>query len=453
MALALASVGQMLTVFALSALNVGFPVIEADLDVERTVLAWAVSGYAIATAAFLLASGRVADRVGSKRVFLGGVATFTAGAALSAAAPGVGVLIVGRVLQGLGAAAMIPSSLSITLHEFPTDRRSFAVGAWGGVAAIAGALGPPGGAALIELGGWRLVFVASIPLGVLVVAVGARVLRDASIEPVPGRLDMVSGPLAAGAIGLVVAALLQSPTWGWGDVRVIVAIAAAPVLVALLIRRSAVHPTPLLDLGLFGNRRFVVASTTTTVYNAAVAGYWLAAPLFLQTIWGWNVLESGLGIVPTPLIHVLLVGPMGRLADRGHHRALMVSGALVTATGTGGLAMTVTDAPSYWTAVLPFTIVIGVGGAMAWPVFTSAALVEIRPKQFGEANGVNLTMRQLGAALGVAVVIAVIGNQGSSGVDAFRQAWWFATGGLVLVALTVAWTYPRRPPVARSSGG
>lgn len=449
--LALVSFGQMMTTFAGSALNVGFGVIEEDLGVERTTLVWAISGYAIAAAAFLLIAGRIADRIGGKRIFLSGMSLFTLGSLAAAVAPNAELLIAGRVVQGLGSAAMIPSSLSIALQEFPRERRSLAVGAWGGVAAIAGASGPPVGAALIELWSWRLVFIVVIPIGVAIVVVGSRILRDPPRTASSGRLDIISGPLASIAVGLVIVALLQSPIWGWDDPRVVGSLLMAPLLIGLLLWRSATHPTPLIDLSLFANRRFVLASATTTGYNAATAGYWLAAPLFLQSVWGWGVLASGLAIAPGPIVHLMLAGPTGRLADRGVHRELMIAGTFISALGTGGLALFVTEDSTYWLTVLPFTIAMGLGGAFAWPVFTSAALVDIEPEQLGEANGINLTMRQLGAATGVAVVIAVVGNGSNAGPDAFRLAWLIGTIGLLACTATLVWAFPRRSYVHATS--
>lgn len=438
------SIGQMTTTFAGSALNVGFGVIEEDLGVERTTLAWSISGYAIAAAAFILAAGRAVDRVGGRRVFLWGMAGFAVGSLVSAVAPGAGTLIAGRVIQGLAASAMIPSSLSLALHEFPLQRRSLAVSVWGGMAAVAGAAGPPLGAALIELGSWRLVFVVLVVFSVGVFIIGFVVLTDPPLGRSQGRVDVISGPLASLAVGLLVAALLQSAVWGWGDARVLAALAASPILLAVVGRRSSTHPTPLVDLALLRKRRFVTASSMTTVYNAAATGYWLAAPLFLQTIRDWSILQSGFGIIGTPITHMLVTGPFGRLADQGRHKLLMVIGALMTAGAFGGFAIAVTETSSYWTSILPLTILLGAGTGMAWPVFTSAALIGVEPSQYGQANGLNLTMRQLGAAIGIAVVIAVVGNSGEATLDDFSAAWAMAAIALVSCAAVIAVAYPSR---------
>ena len=378
--LLLTSVGQMLTTFAGSALNVGFPSIEADLGVRRSTLTWTITGYAVAAAALLLVAGRAADRVGGRRVFLAGMWLFMLGALAAAMAPGIEMLIVARVAQGAGAAAMIPSSLTIALHAFPAARRSLAIAVWGGIAAIAGASGPPVGAALIELGSWRLVFAASVPLCVAIVVLGLRLLPEVAPSASAGRVDVVSGPLASASVALVIVAMLEGGRWGWSDPRIAAALIGAVALMALVLRRSATHPTPVLDLALFRDRRFAVASTMTTVYNASTGGYWLAAPIFLQLVWGWSVLESGFGIALSPVTHLFLAGPMGRLADRGHHRLLMVGGVLLTAAGTGGLALFVAEDSSYVTSFVPFIIMIGAGGSAAWATFTSAALVDVAPR-------------------------------------------------------------------------
>lgn len=450
--LALASAGQMATTFASSALNVGFGVIEADLGVQRTTLAWTISGYAIAAAALLLTAGRTADRLGGRRVFLAGIATFGVGSVVAAAAPGVELLVAGRIVQGLASAALIPSSLSLALHAFPLQRRSLAIGVWGGIAAIAGSSGPPLGAALIEIGTWRSVFVVLAVLSAGVFVAGRRLLVETTPSVETGRLDIWSGPLASLAVGLVIAVLLQGEDWGWTSGKVLAALALAVALAVVVIERSRRHPTPFVDLELLRQRRFASASATTALYNAATGGFWLGAPLFLQTVWGWSVLASGFGIMASPLTHLTFAAPMGRLADRGHHKALMVGGSLTGGLSLAGMAILVTDTSSYWLTILPFTILFGFASAMAWPVFTSGALLEVPATKYGQANGMNLTMRQFGAALGVAVIVAVIGNTGSASVEDFRAAWALFAGILALCAVALAIVYPSGPPPPERAG-
>ncbi|MEM7285757.1 MAG: MFS transporter [Actinomycetota bacterium] len=447
----------MATTFASSALNVGFGVIESDLDVERTTLAWTISGYAIAAAALLLTAGRTADRVGGRRVFLAGIAAFGIGSVVCAIAPNVELLVGGRIVQGLSSAALIPSSLTLALQAFPVQHRGLAIGVWGAIAAVAGASGPPLGAALIDIGTWRSVFVVLTAISVLVFVVGRTVLVETPRSAGAGRLDVWSGPMASVAVGLVIAVLLQGQDWGWSSMRAIGALIVAATLLAAVVGRSRRHPTPFVDLGLLRQSRFASASAATALFNAATSGFWLGAPLFLQSIWGWGVLASGFGVVASPLTHLTFAVPMGRLADRGHHKGLMVGGSLTTGAALAGMALLVTETSSYWTTILPFTILFGFGSGMAWPVFTSGALLDVPQDKYGQANGMNLTMRQFGAALGVAVIVAVIGNSGDATVDDFRTAWAVLAVVLGFCALVLAAIYPTarrstavRPP-ARTS--
>lgn len=453
--LALVSGGQMATTFASSALNVGFGVIETDLDVERTTLAWTISGYAIAAAALLLTAGRTADRIGGRRVFLAGIAAFGLGSVVCALAPSVELLVGGRIVQGLASAALIPSSLTLALQAFPPQHRGLAIGVWGAIAAIAGASGPPLGAALIAVGTWRSVFVVLAAISVLVFVIGRSVLVETPRSEDTGRLDVWSGPLASIAVGLVIAVLLQGQDWGWAGGRVIGALSVAAILLALVIRRSQNHPTPFVDLTLLRQSRFASASSTTALFNAATGGFWLGAPLFLQTIWGWGVLASGFGVVASPLTHLAIAVPMGRLADRGRHKVLMVGGSLAAGAALACMAIVVTETSSYWSTILPFTILFGFGSGMAWPVFTSGALLDVPQEKYGQANGMNLTMRQFGGALGVAMIVAVIGNSGSATVDDFRTAWAVLAAVLALCALILALIYPsatKAEPVTDPAG-
>lgn len=433
----------MLTTYSGSALNVAFPSILADFDIRRTTLGWALSGYSIASASLLLVAGRLADRIGGRRVFLVGAAVFTGGALVAGLAQTVEVLIIARVGQGFGAALMIPSSLSLALTGFPAARHSLAIAVWGGMAAIAGASGPPVGAVLVELGSWRWVFLATLPIGVAML-VGGGLLLDRSVPPRDGQtLDLLASPIAAVGAALLVAVLLEGGSWGWTDPRILAAATAALGCFVLVVRRSRHHPTPLLDLSLFKDRRFVVASSLISVFNAANGGYWLAAPLLLQGVWGWSVVKTGIAITPGPLTHLLFSPLGGRLADRGHHRLLMAVGSLSAATGIAWIAVFV-GTGDYWLTIFPAGVLTGLSGALAWPTFTSAALLGVPQEKYGAANGVSLTMRQFGGAFGVAATLAALGPAATATIDDFRRAWIISATALALCALVLWVTYPAR---------
>ena len=213
----LTSFGQFFVIFDSTVLNVGFASIERDfVGVARTTLAWALTSYSIGTASLLLLAGRVADLFGRKRVFLIGISIFALGSLGAGLSPNVGILIATRSIQSIGGALMVPTSIALALPEFPAERRSLAVGVWGSIAALAGGLGPPLGAGVIELGGWRWIFFINIPVVVIVVVLGRRILRESKGTSTGARLDMVSVPLGTIGLALLTLGVLEGGKWGWG---------------------------------------------------------------------------------------------------------------------------------------------------------------------------------------------------------------------------------------------
>ncbi len=424
-------------------LNVAFPSMERSFDTTaRATLAWALTGYIISSGAALLLAGRLADRLGRKQVFLTGVAVFTVASALSGLAPTAGFLIGSRVVQGLGSALMIPSSLALALPEFPVGRRSQAIAVWGGLGAVAGAAGPPVGGAIIALSSWRWVFFVNVPIGVAVFAIGAVVLRESERSARTGRLDVVGAVTGTGAFAVLTFAILQGNSWGWSSVRILACLVGAVGLLMVVVARSQRHRDPLLDLSLFGNRRFTIATTSLAVFNSSVAAYWFAAPLFLQTVFGWSAWKAGLGIAATPAVNAMIAFTTGRWADRGHQRAMMAGGSLLAASAIAGIGALLDGDASYWVALFPFTAVLGISNAVAWPTFTSAALVEIDDHRYGTANATNITSRTMGSAIGVAVLIAALGSDAAATAADFRRGWWIMVGLLVVAALCAS-LYPR----------
>jgi hypothetical protein len=249
--------------------------------------------------------------------------------------------------------------------------------------------------------------------------------------------------MGAISTGLVVAVLLKGSAWGWGSAAVVGALVVAVLLAAGVVVRSRTHPAPLLDLSLFSSRRFAAASTLVAVFNMATTGYWFVTPVFLQTIWGWGVLSSGLAIAAGPLTHMLLARKSGTWADLGNHRLLMISGCAIAALALAMMAWRMGESGNYWIDLFPWTLLIGVSGALSWATFTSAALVDIDADRYGQANGISLTVRQMGAALGVAVAIAVIGDSTAASANDFRVAYGVLAAACVVCGVGVAAFYPR----------
>jgi EmrB/QacA subfamily drug resistance transporter len=423
--LLLTSFGQFFVIFDSTVLNVAFPSIERSFpDVPRSTLAWTLTSYSITTASLFLLAGRLADLFGRKRIFLLGIAIFALGSLGAGLAPTVGVLIATRVIQAVGGALMVPTSIALALPEFPPERRSLAVGVWGSIAALAGGLGPPLGAAVIELGGWRWVFFINVPALAVVVLLGRNVLRESQAEHSGIRLDVAAIPFGTAGLALLTLGVLEGNSWGWTSRAVLGCLVGAVALLGVVVMRSARHPEPLLDLELFRRRRFTAASTGSMLFNLPVGGFWFCAPLFMQTAWGYSVLKSGLAIMPTPVVLFFTATLAGRISDGGWMKPVIALGITFNVVAMLGLWFFLDETPNYWTGYFPWAIVYGLSLGLAWSTLTGAALVGVEANQFGIANGTNLTFRTIGGAVGVALVIAVLGSAGEAGsVAAFHRVW------------------------------
>jgi len=314
-------------------LYVAFPDIQKTFsDVSRADLSWAINAYTIVFAALLVPAGRIADRLGRRAVFFGGVVVFTVSSALAGAAPSADLLIAARVVQAAGAAALLPSSLALVLSEFPPEKRSTAVGIWGAVGALAAAAGPTLGALIIETVSWRLAFFVNLPIGALTIILGYRVVRE-SREPEARTPDLLGVPLLIAGVAALALGIVQSDRWGWGDSRTLAAFAAGAVILPLFVFRSATYHSPALDLSLFRSNNYRMANLATASFGIAFSAMFLGSVLFLNNVWGYSILESGLLIAPGPLIAAVVAAAAGRAADRIGHRPLLVTGGLIFAAG------------------------------------------------------------------------------------------------------------------------
>ena len=444
-ALMLTSFGQFFVIFDSTVLNVGFASIERDfVGVARTTLAWALTSYSIGTASLLLLAGRIADLFGRKKVFLIGISIFALGSLGAGLSPNVGILIATRAVQSIGGALMVPTSIALALPEFPAERRSLAVGVWGSIAALAGGLGPPLGAGVIELGGWRWIFFINIPVVVVVVVLGRKILRESKGSSTGARLDMVSVPLGTVGLALLTLGVLEGEKWGWTSPSIIGCFLGAVVFALVVVRRSATHAEPLLDLSIFRHRRFSTASVATLTLNLPVAGFWFSAPLFCQTVWHWSVLKSGFAIMPTPVIIFVTATFAGRYSDRGWIKPIIGVGIAFCGIGIAGLAIFLDADANYWAHYLPFAAIYGVGLGLSWSTLTAAALIGIDHERFGVANGTNLTFRQVGGAMGVALSIAVAGKAGVLGsAQAFHRVWFVLSLWMFATLVLFVFAYPR----------
>jgi EmrB/QacA subfamily drug resistance transporter len=432
------ALGAFMASLDLSIVNVAFPALERSFPSDpRATLAWVITSYGIVFGSLLVIAGRTADRLGSRRVFFAGLGVFTAGSALCGLAPSVALLVAGRVIQGCGAAALLPASLSLLLAAFPAERRSQVVALWGGVGALAVATGPSLGAALITIGGWRAAFFVNVPIGIAAWLAGRRVLVKSRPGAAGAAPDYLGAVLIALTLSALVLGITEGPTWGWTSAPVIGCFAGAVVVGTIFLWRSARHPEPVLDLTLFRARSFSVANAATFLYAMGFFAMLLGNILFLTSVWHYPILEAGLAVTPGPLVVALVSGPAGRTASRIGFRKVLLAGFAVFFAGLVWFATRVGLQHDYLTTWLPGTLIIGLGIGLTFPVLGAAAVSSLHPNRFAVGSAVNQTARQIGGAFGVALLVVILGTPHSP-ADAlahFHNLWWYAAATAALSGL------------------
>jgi EmrB/QacA subfamily drug resistance transporter len=428
--------GAFVVALDLSIVNVAFPSIERSFPAASTsTLSWVLSAYSVVFGALLLGAGRIADRSGRRRWFLRGLAVFTLGSLLCGAATAPWLLIAGRVVQAVGAALLMPASLALLLGATPAELRAQAVALWGGISALAVAVGPSLGSVLIDAGGWRWAFLVNLPVLAVAVVAARRVLTESVVGgPAPDLLGVALLSLAVASLAL---GITQGEDWGWSSAPVLGALALAAGLGVLAVRRARRHPAPAIDLSLFENRTVALANAATVAYALGFFAMLLANVLFLTTVWQYSTLKAGLAITPGPLVVAALSRSTGAWAARvGYRRVLVVGGLTFAAAQLWSVAFMPLQ-PDYLGRWLPASIIGGVGVALTFPVLSAAAVAGLPMDRFGIGGAVNQTARQMGAVLGIALLVAILGAPASldEAVTAFRHAWLLCAGASVLSAL------------------
>jgi len=332
---------------------------------------------------------------------------------------------------------MIPASLAVVLVDSPPDRRAAAIGAWSAAGALAAAAGPAIGGVLVDGLGWRSLFLVNVPFGLAIVA-GTRLIPATSGER--GRLPDVAGiALLGGGIGSLALGIAQGPDWGWGSPGTLAALAGGALAVAAALARSTRHAAPAIETRLWRTRSFALANLASLLYGAALFPWLLVGVLFLVQVWGYSPLEAGLAMTPGAIVASVVALRAGPVVARRGPRAVIAGGALVL--GSAGLicAVALPESPSFLTFWLPVAVPIGVGtGAITTGVSTAAAL-SVAPGRFAAAVGLNQTGRQVGGALGVAVLAALLDGGTGSGVGPFADVYLFCTLATFAVAGAAAW--------------
>jgi EmrB/QacA subfamily drug resistance transporter len=441
--LAITSVSMLLVAMDVTIVSVALPGIRESFNEPEPVLAWVFTSYNITFAALLLVAGKIGDRIGHRQAFLVGLVMFATASLVAATAPTIEVLIGGRVLQAAGSALIYPASLALLLSQFPPSRRSMAIGVWGGVAGLGGAIAPTLGALLVSAGGWRAVFFINLPFIAAALVGGWRVLpRDT--ERIRERFDPVAVPLAAIAVGALVLLIVQVNAWGLWDPRSLACIAVAAVLLPWFVVRSRRHPNPLLDLDLFRLRSFTVGNLAQCLFVGSSFGWLVLMPSFFHDVWGWSTLAAGFGLAPAATVGAILSPYAGRLADRIGHRELVAVGCIFGAGGTLWWAVAVTGTPHYWAAVFPGMLLAGLGVTAGFATLTGALMSRVPPRWYSMAGATRSTMFQLATAIGIAVAVALQAS-GDGGVAPYRKVWLVATACGLAAAVVMLVAFPRRP--------
>jgi EmrB/QacA subfamily drug resistance transporter len=440
--LAVGSASSFLVYLDATIVNIAFPDVRASFsDVTLAGLSWILSAYAIVFAALLVPGGRLADRVGGRRLFLAGLSAFTAGSLLCATAPSVPLLVGARVLQAAGGAMLVVSAQLLVMAAFPPERRMHAVGLMAGVAALASALGPVLGGLMVDLGGWRLVFLVNLPIGLAALVFGRR-MPEPPRRPQASRPDLLGSLVAVVAVGALALGAVQGPVWGWGDPRTIAAFMASAVLAPLLVWRSAVHRAPVLELALFRVRSFSAGNLGSLLLGTSFFGLVLANSLYLTQVWDYSVLRAGLAIAPGPLASAVAAISAARFTDRVDPRRFVLPGALISAIAGVWLALRVGPEPAFLAEWLPGMLLMGTGVGLGFATTVAVCVRDLGPAQLGIGSGMSATTRQLGAVLGVAILIAILGP--APGAASYDSGWW-AMAGLALVAVVPVALIGRRP--------
>jgi EmrB/QacA subfamily drug resistance transporter len=445
-------VGAFMAQLDLFIVNIAFPAIARSFPgVSASTLSWVLDAYAIVFAACLVPAGRLGDRLGRRRVFELGLAGFALGSAGCAAAPNVGVLVAARVVQAIGAALVLPTSLGLLLHAFPPEQRAGAVGAWASAGAIAAASGPPLGGLLVGID-WRLIFVVNLPLALGAIIASRRVVPEVRHPDTGGRPDLPGIVLLIAGIGGVVLCIVQGAEWGWGSAAFVIGLLVAFALIAVFLWRCAHHPAPIVELSLLRLRPFAVANAAMLVFYIGFGAMLLGSVLFLTGVWHESTIIAGLSIAPGPLCVAFISPRVKDLVGRIGPQPVAVLGGVAFAAGGMWWRWRIGPQPDYAADFLPGMILAGIGVGLMQATLYGVASGVLPPNRFATGSGVLNMSRQIGLALGVAILVAILGA--NPGLAAFHTGFSLLAGtGLAAALIALKLSHRSLPARATRSDG
>jgi EmrB/QacA subfamily drug resistance transporter len=425
------------------------PRMQRSLHVSLSSVQWTLNAYGIAFAAGIITGAALGDRLGRRKIFTAGLALFTAASVACALVPGASELIAARAVQGLGGAIVLPLSLTILTAAFPVERRGMIVGVYGGLAGLAVALGPIIGGAITQGIDWHWIFWINVPIGVVTVLLGLRLLPESYGGR--GRLDLVGAGLVTGSVVSLVWALSRANDVGWSSAEVVGTLVAGSVLLGAFVWWEHRAAEPMVPLHMFAGRDFAFGNLTTFLMSGAIFGAGVFATEEFQLARHYSPVAAGVHLLPffaTPM----LVSPIaGALSDRIGRRPIIVAGLCLLAGGLAWVAWRGTLATS-WVELVIALLVAGIGISMALPTVPTAVLSDVAPPEMGKASGINYMAQRFGAVFAVAIGTAVFDSYGrladpEAVTNGFRPAIWACTVLAVLAAASAIAMSPRPSPV------
>ncbi|MGZ5400953.1 MAG: MFS transporter, partial [Nocardioides sp.] len=431
-------------------MTTALPVVMADLKASVGQLAWFVNAYTLAFATFMLPAATLGDRIGRRRMMLAGLTVFTGAsiaAALSTSAEG---LIVARAVQGLGAAAIMPLSLTLLAAAVPPAMRAVAIGIWGGVSGLGVALGPVIGGAVVDGVSWQAIFWLNVPVAVVAVPLLMLVVPESRGPRLP--VDLRGTLLLGGSVFLGVWGIVHGNDDGWGSATVLGSLTVAALLLPAYVVHARARTHAVLPLRLFGSRGFTVANVVGLFFTLGMFGTVFLLSQYLQIVQGYSPLEAGLRTLPWTAAPMLVAPLAGMLASRTGLRALLVGGLLLQTVSLVWFAVLTESAAAYPSFVAPLAMA-GIGMGLTFAPSATAVLDGLPDDDFAIASSANSTIREFGVALGIALLTAVFLGRGGQlsplGYDGAIGAALLVGAGAVAVALVAALWAPGRSTVSR----
>lgn len=425
----------MLDVFVV---NVAFTAIAGSYrGASLADVSWVLNGYTIVYAALLIPAGRFSDRFGRKAGFLAGLGVFTLASLASALAPSLWALVAFRVLQAAGAAVLTPASLGLILTVLPPARVAGAVKVWATTSSVAGAVGPVLGGALAGVS-WRWIFLLNLPVGLATGIAAVRLVPDLRQRAQARMPDLPGAALVIVAVGALSLGLVESGDWSWASAATIGALVVAAVGAVLFTVRMLRHPDPLVSADLFRVPTFAWANVTVLAFCTAFAAWFLSIVLWLENAARFSTLETGLALVPGPVMVPVFAAVSQRLVRRMPAGVVVALGNLLFAVGAVLVLVTASEPVRYASEVLPGWMLSGVGIGLALPSMIASATDGLPPERSATGSAVVNTARQLGYVLGVAVLVAILGSLDVPAgrlLTAFRHGWLFTA---VVAAVSMA---------------